>query len=173
MTSNSKKSVTKKHDTDRPILVAVDFSEQSRETLYWACEFASCKSANLILLHVIHDSASKPGFYLGDPDDPMQSMETVAENMLKDFLADAIRERPDLDVLKSAGIQLAEGLPAGRIVEVADLMDALLIVVGSRGLTGLPHVLLGSVAERVVELATRAVAVIKPAKPEPESNDEE
>jgi nucleotide-binding universal stress UspA family protein len=166
-------TITKKPDSDRPIMVAVDFSEQSRETLYWACEFASCKSTGLILLHVIHDSPSKPGFYLGDPEDPMQSMETVAENMLKDFLAEAIRARPDLDALKTAGIQLAEGLPAGRIVEMADLMDALLIVVGSRGLTGLPHILLGSVAERVVELATRAVAVIKPAKPEPENSDEE
>jgi len=56
---------------------------------------------------------------------------------------------------------LVQGLPPGRIVEAAGLLKAKLIVIGSRGMTGLDHMLLGSVAERVVELAPGPVVVVK------------
>jgi nucleotide-binding universal stress UspA family protein len=53
------------------------------------------------------------------------------------------------------------GLPSGRICEVADEIGAGLVVVGSRGRTGLPHVMLGSVAERVAQIASAPVTVVK------------
>jgi nucleotide-binding universal stress UspA family protein len=56
---------------------------------------------------------------------------------------------------------LVSGLPSGRITEVANEIGADLIVVGSRGRTGLPHVMLGSVAERVVQIARTPVTVVK------------
>ena len=56
------------------------------------------------------------------------------------------------------------GLPAGRTVEVADSLGASMIVVGSRGRTGLPHILLGSVAERIVQTAAMPVVVVKAAE---------
>ena len=153
-------------EPDHPILVAIDFSENSRAALYWACVLAGCTRARLVLLHVIHDPACSPGFYQTGGKDGLQPMDAIAESMLAEFLAESIQQRPDLEILQRTEMRLAEGLPPGRIVEIADLLDARLIVLGSRGISGLPHVLLGSVAERVVSQAERSVAVIRTAKDE-------
>ncbi|HMB59408.1 MAG TPA: universal stress protein, partial [Xanthomonadales bacterium] len=63
--------------------------------------------------------------------------------------------------LESAQTLLVAGLPPGRISEIAKSLDAKMIVIGSRGLTGLPHLMIGSVAERVVHLASQPVVVVK------------
>ena len=52
-------------------------------------------------------------------------------------------------------------MPADKIVEVARNRHADLIVMGTQGRTGLPHLLLGSVAERVVRLAPCPVMVTR------------
>ena len=46
-------------------------------------------------------------------------------------------------------------------MEAGKLVNARVIVLGSRGMTGLPHLLQGSVSERVVKLADRPVVVVK------------
>ena len=56
---------------------------------------------------------------------------------------------------------LVRGLPTTRILEVAEKRKALMIVMGSRGRTGLKHLLLGSVAEHVVQLSPIPVTVAK------------
>jgi len=133
----------------QPILVAIDFSDDSRAALLWACEFADCVDARLILLHVVHDPASSPGFYHSETPGEMQPMQDVAESMMTDFLEDMRRKYPHLQALSLADTRLVSGLPPGRIVEAAGLLSARLIV------------LLGSVAERVVELAPGPVVVVK------------
>ena len=148
-------------EQNQPILVAIDFSDDSRAAVLWACEFSTCVGARLILLHVIHDPAASPGFYHSETPGEMQPMEDVAEAMMNDFLADMRTKHPDLELLQSADSRLIQGLPPGRIVELAGLLKARLIVIGSRGMTGLDHMLLGSVAERVVELAPGPVVVVK------------
>jgi len=146
---------------NRPVLVAVDFSDDSRAALLWACAFIACAGGRLFVLHVVHDPADQPGYYRNNHDRPPQPMERVAEGMLDDFLAGLQREHPELPALANAERKLVSGLPPGRIVEAAELLDAKLIVLGSRGMTGLPHLLQGSVSERVVELAVRPVVVVK------------
>jgi len=149
-----------KEPTQR-ILVAVDFSEDSRAALIWACKFAECNHAELITLHVVHDLASNPGFYRRGKEDSMLPMQAVAEEMMDDFLADIGAENPEFTELNQVVSRFISGLPPTRIVEAADLLKAELIVVGSRGITGLPHKLLGSTAERVVELSPGPVVVVK------------
>tara|TARA_R110000787_G_scaffold181008_3_gene293133 strand:- start:68811 stop:69290 length:480 start_codon:yes stop_codon:yes gene_type:complete len=149
-----------------PILCAVDFSADSRAALLWASAQAKLTGAPLIILHVVHDPAASPGFYRQLPEDQLRPMEKIAEEMMDEFLTEVRTENPEQDRLASARVQLVSGLPPGRIVEAAETLGVSLIVVGSRGRTGLPHVLLGSVAERVVQIAQGPVAVIKaqPAK---------
>lgn len=145
----------------RSTLAAVDFSDDSRAALLWACEFAACVGGKLVVLHVVHDPADQPGYYRNDQDKPLQPMEQAAEAMLENFLADLQRDHPELTALGSAEKMLLTGLPPGRIVEAAELLHAKLIVIGSRGMTGLPHLMQGSVSERVVELASGPVVVVK------------
>lgn len=53
------------------------------------------------------------------------------------------------------------GQPADVIVRQADALDCSLIVIGSHGRSGLPGLLLGSVAQRVLQLSRRPVLVVK------------
>jgi len=153
--------------TQRPTLVAVDFSDDSRAALLWAAAFVACTGGRLVVLHVVHDPAAEPGHYRDGGDEPLQPMENVARGMLDEFLLQLQKDHSGLTALGSAEKQLLIGLPPGRIVEAARLLNAKLIVIGSRGMTGLPHLLQGSVSERVVELATGPVVVVKHPPPEP------
>jgi len=145
----------------RPVLAAVDFSEDSREAVLWASSEAARLGARLVILHVVHDPASSPGFYQRVDSDWLQPMADVATEMMDAFLTEMRAEHPSLSALAGAEARLVTGIPAGRIVEVAKAIDACLVVVGSRGRTGLPHILIGSVAERVVQLAPMPVVVVK------------
>jgi len=144
-----------------PILCAVDFSADSRAALSWACRQAELMETALVVLHVVHDPASSPGFYRKIEGDWIHPMATVAKEMMDEFLAAARAAEPDRAKLASADSRLVSGLPAGRTVEMAEAIGAELIVVGSRGRTGLPHILLGSVAERVAQTSPVPVVVVK------------
>jgi nucleotide-binding universal stress UspA family protein len=148
-------------DVGKPILVAIDFSEDSKAALIWACRFAACTGAPLTALHVVHDMASRPGFYHPEKTERLEPMQDVAESMMDDFLAQVQTEHPELKTLQALDLQFVPGLPPTRIVEVATLLKAQIIAMGSRGVTALPHRLLGAVAERVAELATIPVVVVK------------
>jgi nucleotide-binding universal stress UspA family protein len=65
--------------------------------------------------------------------------------------------------LKHLDSMMVKGLPSSRILEVADKTGATMIVMGSEGLTGLKHILMGSVAEHVVHLSRIPVTVVKAA----------
>jgi nucleotide-binding universal stress UspA family protein len=153
--------MTEINSNPNPILVALDFSEDSKAALVWACKFADCTGARLVLLHVIHDLASHPGFYHPKGSDHLEPMQDVAESMMDEFLAQFRTEHPDLRPLDTVSLKFVPGLPPSRIVEVAGLLNASLIALGSRGQTGLPHRLLGVVAERVAELSTIPVVIVK------------
>ncbi len=161
MTETSNASLQDKTRKGQPVLVAIDFSEDSRAALLWAGRYAGCIDAPLVLLHVVHDPASYPGFYRNDQKEELLPMQQVAEEMMAEFLSETKQEYPGLDWLDLARTELIIGMPPGRIVEMAGLLGAGTIVIGNRGLTGLPHMLLGSVAERVVELASIPVVVVK------------
>lgn len=144
-----------------PILCAVDFSPDSRAALSWACDQAERVGAPLIVLHVVHDPAASPGFYREVEEDWIRPMAEVAEEMMAEFMTAARDARPDCAALATAETRLVPGLPPGRIVEVAAAEAASMIVIGSRGRTGLAHILLGSVAERVAQTAPMPVVVVK------------
>lgn len=150
-------------DPTAPVLAAVDFSADSRSALFWAARQAGLEDTSLLVLHVVHDPAASPGFYHVPDENWLRPMVDVAGEKMQTFLAEARSDRPDLPALAAAATRLVSGLPAGRIVEVAAEAGARLVVVGCRGLTGLSAILLGSVAERVVQTSPVPVVVVKSA----------
>lgn len=152
----------------RPILVATDFSPDSGAALLWASQNAAHTGAPLLVLHVIHDPTDAAGFYRGDEWSPSETISDVAEKMMAAFLRRMREANPDEAPLQSATPELVTGLPPGRIVEIAKREGAQMIVMGSRGLTGLSHILVGSVAERVTQMAPMPVVIVKP--PEGDEN---
>lgn len=145
------------------VLVAVDFAPDSEAALVWACGFADCVGAGLAVLHVVHDPGDAPGYYRKGEEDLLRPMEDVAFEMLEQFLENAANKHPDLRALKGAQKALVKGIPSTRILEVAKTKGARLIVMGSRGRTGLPHLLLGSKAQRVVQMSPIPVTIVKAA----------
>jgi nucleotide-binding universal stress UspA family protein len=86
-------------------------------------------------------------------------MKEFLDNARKDIRAFAKLEQKRLKT------KLVTGLPASRIIEVAEKIGASSIVMGSRGQTGLKYLFLGSKAERVVQLAEIPVTIVKGQKP--------
>ena len=62
----------------------------------------------------------------------------------------------------STEVELVTGDPAEEIIRLANIYQADLIVIGSRGLTGMKRIVQGSVSSQVVEDAACSVLVVKP-----------
>ena len=151
--------------TRRPVLVAVDFSTSSEKALLWAARTADHLGAPVVVLHVIHDPWSLPGYYEYAKKKKKQLMriEEAASAMMTEFVERMQAEHGA--VLEGLETRLVAGLPVSRILEVAAEIDAQLIVMGSHGRTGLPHMLLGSKAEKVVQMSPIPVTIVKEPLP--------
>lgn len=146
----------------QPILVPVDFSAQSEAALVQAARLAGCLEVPLIVLHVVHDPGTMPGYYAKVSKKKfLTHIEDAAREMLDEFLATVRKKEPESKALKSAKSVLVLGLPVTRILEMAKKQEAGMIVMGSKGTTGLKHLLVGSIAEQIVHLAPIPVTVVK------------
>ncbi len=147
-----------------PVLCAVDFSGDSRIALKWANTIASSLETGLLVLHVIHDPLDSPGYYKQEEGQHLRPMEDVAESMMREFIIDELGLDPADDKPDHVQTMLVVGVPVSRILEVAEKVDAQIIVMGSQGRTGLKHLLIGSKAEQVVRLAPIPVTIVKQPK---------
>lgn len=127
------------------ILLPTDFSEYSGAATKYACGLAEQYNAELHLLHVFetHETA--------DPE-----FKGVVRGRLEEFLKPGWEE--GRKVIKTT----AEGATFLEIIRYARKHDIDLIVMGTHGRSGLAHVLMGSVAERVVRKASCPVLVVRP-----------
>ena len=145
-----------------PILVPIDFSPESIEALAWAADIAACKKTELVVLHVVHDLGEAPGYYaVKGRKKQLHRMEDVASDMLDDFQKEMVEKYPKSSKIKSGKFKLVVGIPVSRILEIVDKVKAQEVVMGSKGRTGLGHLLLGSKAEQVVRLCPVPVTIVK------------
>ncbi len=138
------------------ILVPIDFSDQVGAVIEWATHLAEEHSSKILLLHVYHlpvEFQQLEGAYL--PPDFWSNVKKEAEQQLTTH-TQQIRKH-DVEVTPL----VREGYPATIIVEEAESQGADLIVIGTHGHTGLKHLLLGSVAERVVQKSPCPVLTVK------------
>ena len=148
--------------TARPVLVPVDFSPHSEAALLVAIDLAKCLGQPLLVLHVVHDPGAMPGYYSKAlKKKQLHRIEDAAGEMLDEFLHAVGKRHREIKKLPNIESLLVKGLPSHRVLEIAEQRSASMIVVGSRGLTGLQHLLIGSVAERIVHLAKVPVTVVK------------
>jgi nucleotide-binding universal stress UspA family protein len=133
------------------ILVPTDFSPQARNALDWAQYLARAFGARLILLHVIDISGpAEVNCAMGGVDLRPLLREVAQKDM------DKLRTlAPDAETL----VREASVRPA--IVEAARELECQIIVMGTHGRSGLPHLLLGSVAEYVVRHSSVPVLTIR------------
>ena len=149
--------------TDKPVLVAVDFSECSRAALVAGSKLADRISAPLVILHVAHESPGRvdyPRRHNGGVS--LAPIEEIAAGMLDELVEEVSLSHPEIRSLSRASRRTVGGLPASRICEVAEHHGARLIVVGSHGRSAMARLMVGSVSEAVLEKAKIPVTVIKP-----------
>lgn len=140
------------------ILVATDLSEASSPALTKSLEFAKTFGAKLSVIHVFDPSPLVPPIAIPAP----RSMEASLEKEMADRIG---KELENLRATRLAGTDAAVVLekhpnPALAICEYASKHGADLIIVGTHGRTGISHVLIGSVAERVVRHAKVPVLTV-------------
>jgi len=137
------------------ILVPIDFSDCSRKALQYALPLAKEHQAAITLLYVAAPACGAGEYGAVDYGQWETSMKDSGANELAKLARDQIRGQV------SANTLVCVGSPAWEIVEVARSLPADLIVISTHGRTGLKHVVLGSVAEQVVQRAPCPVLVVR------------
>ena len=146
-------------DTITKILVPVDFSPHAERAFCYATSLAYRLGARLALLHVVEDP-----FVTGVWSSAMYTPNVP--DLLETLINDGERRLATLKE-SAAGMGLAvetavvTGRTATAIVEHAKDNGFDLIVMGTHGRTGVPHVVMGSVAERVVQTAPCPVLTMR------------
>ena len=139
------------------ILFATDGSQGSATAEAYACVLAQSWGASLTVMSVLE---FPPGM---NPDYPVNRL------YLGELLKEATGKLVDLKARAVAlGISvqscIATGIPSEEVLAVARTKDTDLIVVGTRGKSGLEHVLLGSTAERIIRMAPCPVLTVPMGK---------
>jgi nucleotide-binding universal stress UspA family protein len=139
----------------RNVLVPIDFSAPSLEAIEAALPLIKHFGADLHLVHVF------------EPDYPASSMVAIPLVVPELEVGQRVRRRlrdvaADYSVpLRSENIRAIKGRPFEEICRLAQEIDIDLIVIATRGNTGLRHLVLGSTAERVVRYSPCPVLVVR------------
>jgi nucleotide-binding universal stress UspA family protein len=146
------------------ILVPVDFSKDSLNAVTYAAEFAQPFGAELLLLYVVEP------IYYATPTDPyavnanvamlIEEQHRLGEQQLTRIGADLEKKEQRFRAL------IKSGSPPQLITDTARSQRADLIIMATHGRTGLAHMFMGSVAEKVVRTASCPVLTVRStAKP--------
>ncbi|MFQ5956603.1 MAG: universal stress protein [Candidatus Brocadiales bacterium] len=141
----------------KSVLCPVDYSVCSQEAFKYAAHIARTESAKLYLVHVIdvrsfgHESPL-------DFDVPKPGEETI-KSIREELVKKAADEVQGVNIESVVVV----GVPVKDILNVAKDKDVDIIVMGTHGRTGLPHMVIGSVAENVVRKAPCPVLTVRHA----------
>lgn len=139
------------------ILVATDFSEPSAVALAYGRDLARTYSARLHVLHVVEDVTLRftpeVGFIDGDV---QKDLETIASRDLNALLSEDDRRTLDVVPVIERGLNMADTINKYAKANAIDL-----IVTGTHGRGFVTHLLMGSVAERVVRAAPCPVLTVR------------
>jgi len=148
------------------ILAPTDFSKFSGFALEWAAYIAQCMKADLVFLHVIPEEEGKifeeitgegaiVRFPKGIREDVVQDRQKKLKEQYNMVVSGEIKSSLRVDEITRIGVPFLE------IIKIAREKEVDLIVMGTHGRTGLAHVLIGSVAEKVVHHAHCPVLTVK------------
>lgn len=142
----------------KTIVVATDFSPASAQAMEHARMLAEGLGASVHLVHIVEDpyaAAAWSEAFLAMPD---------IREPLRQEAEQRLREAASVFGSLPTTMEAVVGTPAATIVETAAARSADLIVMGTHGRSGVAHLLLGSVAERVIRLAPCPVLTVREAQ---------
>lgn len=142
----------------RKILITTDLSNHSAAALEYAFSLGLLYASRMYLLYVAENASPLFGRFAHDRDPRPEAakVEEAAMRKLEDFIiAHGGRERKVIPVVRSGNAEQ-------EILRFAEEERVDLIVMATHGWTGLQHLFLGSVAERVVRRSSIPVLTVKP-----------
>jgi nucleotide-binding universal stress UspA family protein len=143
------------------ILAPTDFSKYSMQAIKYARDLAQTFTGTLVLLHIVE---LPPYPIEGLP--PSELGGNLADDLEHQATSDLARVLTDEAEVKIVR-RVVVGIPYRKIIEVAEAEKVDLIVMATHGRTGLSHLFMGSVAERVVRTAPCPVLTIRPTTSTP------
>ncbi len=138
----------------KTILVAIDGSELAEEVMNTLIDLRVQVETKIILSHVINAIGDEAHLAV---DRPQNYAEEIPYRHIEKQLEAYQAQLPCPSTL-----EIVSGDPAEEIIRLANIYHVDLIVMGSRGLTGLTRILQGSVSSQVVTDAPCSVLVVKP-----------
>lgn len=148
--------------TPKRFLVAIDFSDMSDEVLRTANVMAEAFDGSVVLAHVFDPIPSIPPMVWSDPVGYDQTIASEIEAAIVQTLAEKraalLSGVADVELVAARHTSTWRGL-----VELAEQHDVDQVILGSHGRSGVPRMLLGSVAEQVVRHAPCSVLVVRRA----------
>lgn len=142
------------------ILVATDFSDGAADAVRAGADLAAAAGAKVTLFHAIDPDPLVPPGAIPNPagfrEKIVAELEGVVRKNLDEIAAKHYGEVGDVDQI----VAQAASAPHA-ICQAAEEIGADLIVIATHGRTGLAHMLIGSVAERVVRHAPCAVLTVR------------
>lgn len=140
----------------RKILLPVDFSEPCLKATEYAVELATRFEATLHLLHIIEDPVVYLPMFESYSLPTPEQFETYAQDRLENWIAAEDHDGCRLE------LHWIHGSPARSIVEFSKKQEMDLVVMGTHGRGFATHLILGSVAEKVVRSAPCPVLTVHP-----------
>ena len=144
------------------ILAPTDFSLLAEAGLKVAAQIAQLHGARLILLHTLSKAERENLCESYFPKKPVDEVFLDLERGLKEHFYKLVPEE-EFNAIKLEAV-VREGTAPEEILAEAKEKDADLIVMATHGRTGLSHMVMGSVAEKVVRQATCPVLTIRPGR---------
>jgi nucleotide-binding universal stress UspA family protein len=145
------------------ILHPTDFSEGANAALERAVEMCQRASGALTLMHVYEMPVTYPNGFVFGPD-MIQILEDTARvqmTRLHERVTQMVRELAGTGSVPEITTKIVMGAPYREVVKEAQEGHYDLIVMGTHGRTGLKHLFVGSVAERVVRMASCPVLTVR------------
>lgn len=137
------------------ILCPIDHSDCSKEALKYAVSLAIKDEAKLLLLHVIDIRSFNEGLETMSTQIPDEETLEQLRVKLLDCIPEGIRDDMGVEAL------VIQGIPFAEIISTAKENNVDMIVIGSHGRTGISHMMLGSVSEKVVRKAPCPVLTVR------------
>lgn len=146
----------------KKILVPVDGSEHAFKTLDLACDLAKKYDASLYILHVVQERMIPESVRdFAEAEHMEEPPRWVYEQVLGKQILGQSEERAKSKGVKPVRATIHEGNPSKVIVDAANAEGVDAIVMGSRGLSDLQGLVMGSVAHKVAQLADCTVITVK------------
>jgi nucleotide-binding universal stress UspA family protein len=142
----------------KSIAVALDGTPLSASTIPFARDLARSLSARVLVMSVIDGAVSDrfAAFCVAEDVSLVEAVRAYQAGIIRDLAEDGV-------ACSSYVVAFPEGSTASAILELADELDASLIVIASHGRSGVRRAVLGSVAEDLIRNGYRPVLVVRPA----------